>query len=80
MILDDPFSALDRDTEEQVFNNLRKMASDSIVIIISHRLYLFPEMDKVMWMEDGHTVVGTHVEIMKQCPEYSKLYNVQSQM
>ncbi len=80
MILDDPFSALDKDTEEQVFNNLRKMASDSIVIIISHRLYLFPEMDKVIWMEDGHTVVGTHVEIMKQCPEYSKLYNVQSQM
>lgn len=80
MILDDPFSALDRDTEEQIFNNLRKMASDSIVIIISHRLYLFPEMDKVIWMEDGHTVVGTHVEIMKQCPEYSKLYNVQSQM
>lgn len=80
MILDDPFSALDRDTEEQVFANLKKMASDSIVVIISHRLYLFPEMDKVIWMEDGHTVIGTHDEIMKQCPEYSKLYNAQAQM
>lgn len=80
MILDDPFSALDRDTEEQVFANLKKMAADSIVVIISHRLYLFPEMDKVIWMEDGHTVIGTHDEIMKQCPEYSKLYNAQAQM
>ena len=80
MILDDPFSALDRDTEEQVFANLKKMAADSIVVIISHRLYLFPEMDKVIWMEDGHTVIGTHDEIMKQCPEYSKLYNAQAQI
>ena len=80
MILDDPFSALDRDTEEQVFANLKKMAADSIVVIISHRLYLFPEMDKVIWMEDGHTVIGTHDEIMKQCPEYSKLYNAQARI
>ena len=56
------------------------MAADSIVVIISHRLYLFPEMDKVIWMEDGHTVIGTHDEIMKQCPEYSKLYNAQAQI
>lgn len=80
MILDDPFSALDRDTEEKVFANLRRLASDSIVIIMSHRLYLFPQMDKIIWMENGRTAIGTHEEIMKQCPEYSKLYSAQSQM
>ena len=49
LILDDPFSALDRKTEEEVFANLRKLVADSIVILLSHRLYLFPEMDIREW-------------------------------
>ncbi len=75
IILDDPFSALDKDTEKQVFANLKEYTKDCIVILISHRLYLFPQTDKVIWMEDGKTVVGTHDEIMKRCPQYAVLYN-----
>lgn len=78
LILDDPFSALDRRTEEEVFANLKKMASDSIVILLSHRLYLFPQMDQVLWMEDGKTVVGTHEQILEKCPEYARLYEAQA--
>ena len=78
LILDDPFSALDRRTEEEVFANLKKLASDSIVILLSHRLYLFPQMDQVLWMEDGKTVVGTHEQILTKCPEYARLYEVQA--
>lgn len=77
LILDDPFSALDRKTEEEVFRNLRKMAVDSIVILLSHRLYLFPEMDQVMWMEDGKVAVGTHEQILAKFPEYARLYEAQ---
>lgn len=40
LILDDPFSALDRNTEQEVYTNLKAMTSDSIVILLSHRLYL----------------------------------------
>lgn len=79
MILDDPFSALDRTTEEQIFKNLKKLAENSVVILISHRLYLFPEMDEVIWMEDGKTVVGSHNEILEKCPEYAKLYMAQAE-
>ena len=50
LVLDDPFSALDRETERKVFVNLKKCAKDSIVLLISHRLYLFPELDGVIWM------------------------------
>ena len=78
LILDDPFSALDRNTEQEVYANLKMMASDSIVILLSHRLYLFPEMDQVIWMEHGHAAVGTHEEIMKKYPEYAKLYEEQT--
>lgn len=75
LIMDDPFSALDLKTENQVFQNLRSCAGDCIIILISHRLYLFPELDQVIWMENGRAVTGTHDEIMKKCKEYAKLYN-----
>lgn len=77
LILDDPFSALDKNTEKQAFANLRALANDSIVLLISHRLYLFPEMDGVIWMENGKAVTGTHKELLKIVPEYENLYTSQ---
>lgn len=77
LILDDPFSALDKNTEKQAFVNLQTLAKDSIVLLISHRLYLFPEMDGVIWMENGKAVTGTHEELLKIVPEYENLYTSQ---
>lgn len=77
LILDDPFSALDKNTEKQAFINLQALAKDSIVLLISHRLYLFPEMDGVIWMENGKAVTGTHEELLKIVPEYENLYRSQ---
>ena len=77
LILDDPFSALDKNTEKQAFVNLQALAKDSIVLLISHRLYLFPEMDGVIWMENGKAVTGTHEDLLKTVPEYENLYTSQ---
>lgn len=77
LILDDPFSALDKNTEKQAFVNLQALAKDSIVLLISHRLYLFPEMDGVIWMENGKAVTATHEELLKTVPEYENLYTSQ---
>ena len=78
LILDDPFSALDRKTEEEIFTNLRERAADSIVLLLSHRLYLFPQMDQVLWMEDGKVTAGTHEQILEKFPEYARLYEAQA--
>lgn len=78
LILDDPFSALDRTTEKQVFENLRKLAADSIVILISHRLYLFPQVDQVIWMNNGKITAADHAALMKNEPEYAVLFAEQS--
>lgn len=77
LILDDPFSALDRRTEEQIFANLKSMARDCIVLLISHRLYLFPQMDQVIWLNEGKCVVGSHESVRKQVTEYAELYDSQ---
>ena len=74
LVLDDPFSALDKSTERQIFANLKKQSKNNIVLLISHRLYLFPQMDQIIWMEDGKTVVGTHEELLANVTEYRKLF------
>ena len=78
MVLDDPFSALDRNTEDTVFANLQNYAKDKVVFLISHRLYHYPQMRKVIFMEDGKTFVGTHAELMASVPAYRKLYESQT--
>ena len=78
MILDDPFSALDRKTEDTVFANLQDYAKDKVVFLISHRLYHFPQMQKVIFMEDGKTTVGNHEELMASVPAYRRLYESQT--
>ena len=77
LILDDPFSALDRKTEQEIFKNLQKEAEDRMVLLISHRLYLFPKLSKVIWMEQGNTVVAPHEELLKEVPEYRRLFEDQ---
>lgn len=74
LILDDPFSALDKDTEKQIFENLKQKAKENIVLLISHRLYLFPEMDQVLWMDNSGITKGTHEELLEKVPEYRNLY------
>ena len=78
MVLDDPFSALDRKTEDTVFSNLQDYAKDKVVFLISHRLYNFPKMQKIIFMEDGKTTVGTHDELMNTSPAYRRLYESQT--
>ena len=78
LVLDDPFSALDRSTEDTVFANLQEYAKDKVVFLISHRLYHFPQMQRVIFMEDGKTTVGTHKELLAAVPAYRQLYESQT--
>lgn len=77
IVLDDPFAALDKATERQIFQNLRELSKDSIVLLITHRLYLFPQMDQVVWMADGQARTGTHEEMLANVPAYAALFAVQ---
>ena len=41
-----------------MFANLQEYAKDKVVFLISHRLYHFPQMRSVIFMEDGKTTVA----------------------
>lgn len=78
LILDDPFAAVDMATEQMIFDNLRRLGSDRIILLLSHRLSIFPKLDQVIWLNgDGTGVVSTHEELYASCPAYRDLYDLQ---
>lgn len=77
MVLDDPFSAVDAETEQNIFTNLRMYAQESIILLISHRLALFPQMDKVLYMENGMVTVSVHEQMLAEKEQYRFLYTMQ---
>ena len=78
IILDDPFSAVDRKTECEIMQNLKAFTKDSIVLILSHRLTLFPQMDQVIWLGEGRSTVSDHRHLMQTNEEYAHLFQMQS--
>lgn len=78
IILDDPFSAIDVNTESEIIHNLRSNYKYSIIIIISHRLTMFNQVDKViMFHEDKKVECGTHEELINKSQLYSTIYKLQ---
>ncbi len=77
IVLDDPFSAVDAETEGHILNALKTDCPDSIILLISHRLRYFPDLDLVLYLEDGKAAVGTHEELMQTSPGYRKMYELQ---
>ena len=81
-ILDDPFSALDKETEQEIFRNIQSLCRDSIVILISHRLYCFDRTTKVIWLsgnaaQGSSALIGANAALRKKCGEYDRLWRLQ---
>ena len=78
LVLDDPFSALDRRTEDAVFANLQAYAKDKVVLLISHRLANVTASDEIYVLERGNIVQhGTHEALLKQGGAYAALWSAQ---
>lgn len=79
LILDDPFSAVDKETERQIMDNIRTEYKDKIVVLISHRLSHFSEFDQIIWMDGEKEEVGSHATLMKENEAYARLYKAQTE-
>lgn len=73
LILDDPFSALDIKTEQQVFHNIQSYCKDKMIILISHRLSIFQYATKVLLLEDTHATLSTHDALCQTSSTYKTL-------
>jgi ATP-binding cassette subfamily B protein len=71
LVLDDPLSALDVDTEAMVENALRHVLSKTTALIIAHRPSTVMLADRVALMQDGQiTAFDTHQELLKNNAHY----------
>lgn len=78
IILDDPFSAVDMKTEENIIENLRNNYKNSLIIIVSHRLAIFSKINKIILLKNDRTAdYGTHDELMRKSEAYSQIFNLQ---
>lgn len=74
LILDDPFSAVDMETERKIIDGLLMKQSERIIVLLSHRLSVFPRTDKVLFFGEDGIIFATHKELLEQNSEYAALY------
>ena len=71
LVLDDPLSALDVDTEALVEDALHHVLKETTALIVAHRPSTVMLADKVALLEDGRiTAFGTHQELLKTSAHY----------
>lgn len=79
LILDDPFASVDKATEGTIAQNIKSLAADRAVLLISHRLYLFPELDGVIWLENGGAELSDHKKLIAKNGGYARFYRAQTE-
>jgi ATP-binding cassette subfamily B protein len=71
LVLDDPLSALDVDTERQVEAALRRVLASTTALIVAHRPSTVMLADRVALLESGRvTAVGKHSELLATSEHY----------
>lgn len=74
LILDDSASALDFATDAALRRSLRKETQGMTVIMVSQRASTVKSADKILVLDDGNLAgMGTHEELLKNCPEYKEI-------
>ncbi len=78
LILDDSFSAVDTNTEEEILSGLKKYMQNKTSIIISHRISTVKDADKIYVLEKGSVAEeGTHTELITKNGIYAAIYQKQ---
>ncbi len=88
LLLDDPFSAVDLDTEAQLIASLRQAfgpaappARRATILLSSHRLAAFPLADRIIVLDQGRIIEsGAHAELMAAGGLYAHIYQAQARV
>ena len=79
LVLDEPSSALDAETEYEIFSRFREIAKGKTSILISHRFMNVKLADRIIVLNKGAVEeTGTHEELMKKKGLYYNMYIKQS--
>lgn len=75
LLLDDPFSALDANTEKKINSSLINDFNDKTILVVTQRLSSVVDYDNIIFINSGKVVAsGTHKELLKNSKEYKEAY------
>jgi len=78
LILDEPTSAIDSETEKSIFDALPAMVNGKTVIVASHRLSTIKQADRILLLnENGLSEIGTHESFLESSDFYRLLVHYQ---
>ena len=73
-LFDDSFSALDYKTDVILRRALNEKVKDATVIIVAQRISTILHADQIVVLDEGKIAgIGTHEELMKNCPTYQEI-------
>ena len=78
-IFDDSFSALDFKTDAALRRALTKETKDAAVLIIAQRVSTIRNASQIVVLHEGQMAgIGTHEELLQNCPVYREIYESQT--
>ena len=78
ILLDEPTSSLDSETEDKIQLALKKLTENKTTIVIAHRLSTIQNSNKIFVIDNGKVVsIGTHKELLNNSNIYNNFYNKQ---
>lgn len=81
LILDEPSSSLDSETEYEIFSRFREIVKGQTAILITHRLINIKLADRIIVLDKGKIAeTGTHDSLMKNRGIYYSMFTKQSTM
>lgn len=75
MIFDDSFSAIDRINKKNILDKLLSLDDNSSKIFITHNIQLAPNFDKIIYLNNGSIITGTHDELLNN-KQYKSIYEL----
>lgn len=79
LVLDDPFAAVDIATERKIISSLRENYRDCAILLLSHRISSFRDMEQVILINEGRTCCGTHEDLMHTSKVYREIFMLQEE-
>jgi ATP-binding cassette subfamily B protein len=79
LVLDEPTSAIDAESEAQIFEHFREAAKEQMAILISHRFSTVRMADHILVLDKGQVLEeGSHEALMALRGRYAHLFELQA--